>query len=97
MAYTIAVCKFTAGLALFCGFYILVGYKVVEDDSYSVLIKYLFKACLLELIYRHRGSYIVSQNDIKLCCDTCGKFVNLSRDDLRKRVKGVLSKKEENQ
>ncbi len=35
--------------------------------------------------------------DIKLCCDTCGKFVNLSRDDLRKRVKGVLSKKEENQ
>ena len=33
--------------------------------------------------------------DVKLCCNTCGKFVNLSHDDLRKRTKAVVSKKEE--
>ena len=29
--------------------------------------------------------------DIKLQCNTCGKYVNLSRDDLKKRVKGAPS------
>ena len=28
--------------------------------------------------------------DIKIRCETCGKFINLTRDDLKKRVK-VLS------
>ncbi len=31
--------------------------------------------------------------DIKLRCVTCGKFVNLTRDEIKKRVKSV--KKEE--
>ena len=31
--------------------------------------------------------------DVKLRCITCGKFVNLTRDELKKRVK--LVKKEE--
>ena len=31
--------------------------------------------------------------DVKLCCLTCGKFVNLTRDELKKREKSV--KKEE--
>lgn len=31
--------------------------------------------------------------DIKLRCTTCGKFVNLTRDELKKRAKGI--KKEE--
>ena len=31
--------------------------------------------------------------DIKLRCTTCGKFVNLTRDEIKKRVKTV--KKEE--
>ena len=32
--------------------------------------------------------------DIKLRCTTCGKYVNLTRDEIKKRVKAV--KKEEN-
>ena len=31
--------------------------------------------------------------DIKLRCVTCGKFINLTRDEIKKRVKSV--KKEE--
>ena len=34
--------------------------------------------------------------DIKLRCATCGKFVNVMRDDLKKRVKSVLEKKDVN-
>ena len=33
--------------------------------------------------------------DVKLRCLTCGKFVNLTRDELKKRVKS-LKKAEEN-
>lgn len=33
--------------------------------------------------------------DVKLRCLTCGKFVNLTRDELKKRVKS-LKKEEEN-
>ena len=29
--------------------------------------------------------------DIKLQCVTCGKYVNLTRDDLKKRVKSARS------
>ena len=25
--------------------------------------------------------------DVKLCCQTCGKYVNLTRDELKKRAK----------
>ena len=32
--------------------------------------------------------------DIKLRCCTCGKFVNVMRDDLKKRIKSVLEKKD---
>ena len=34
--------------------------------------------------------------DIKLRCTVCGKFVNVMRDDLKKRVKSVLEKKDVN-
>lgn len=27
--------------------------------------------------------------DIKLRCETCGKYVNLTRDELKKRTKGL--------
>ena len=30
--------------------------------------------------------------EIKLRCQTCGKYQNLSRDDVKKRVKAVLKK-----
>ena len=30
--------------------------------------------------------------DIKLQCTTCGKYVNLTRDELKKRVKNVGEK-----
>jgi len=33
--------------------------------------------------------------DVKLRCTTCGKFVNLTRDELKKRVKSC-KKEEEN-
>lgn len=32
--------------------------------------------------------------DVKLQCLTCGKYVNLSRDELRKRVKGTGGREE---
>lgn len=30
--------------------------------------------------------------EIKLRCQTCGKYQNLSRDDVKKRVKAILKK-----
>lgn len=27
--------------------------------------------------------------DVKLRCESCGKYVNLTRDELKKRVKGI--------
>lgn len=30
--------------------------------------------------------------DVKLRCTTCGKFVNLTRDDIKKRIKEVRTK-----
>ncbi len=35
--------------------------------------------------------------DIKLRCLTCGKFVNLMRDELKKRVKKIAHGKEGNE
>ena len=32
--------------------------------------------------------------EIKLCCQTCGKYYNLTRDDLKKRVKTVIKKED---
>jgi hypothetical protein len=32
-------------------------------------------------------SVVKTGADIKIRCETCGKFLNLSRDDLKKRVK----------
>ena len=34
--------------------------------------------------------------DVKLRCLTCGRFVNLTHDELRKRAKTVATKGEEN-
>ena len=31
--------------------------------------------------------------DIKLQCQTCGKYINVTRDELKKRVKGTLGEK----
>ncbi len=33
--------------------------------------------------------------EIKIRCETCGKYQNLTRDDLKKRVKTVVQKEEE--
>lgn len=27
--------------------------------------------------------------DVKLCCKVCGKYVNLTRDELKKRLKSI--------
>lgn len=32
--------------------------------------------------------------DIKLQCNTCGKYINLTRDELKKRAKGVREARE---
>ena len=32
--------------------------------------------------------------DVKLQCKTCGKYINLTRDDLKKRVKAQPKEKE---
>lgn len=31
--------------------------------------------------------------DIKLQCQTCGKYINVTRDELKKRAKGTLGEK----
>lgn len=31
--------------------------------------------------------------DIKLQCQTCGKYINVTRDELKKRVKSTLGEK----
>ena len=33
--------------------------------------------------------------DVKLQCQTCGKYVNLTHDEMKKRVKAIKDKNEE--
>ncbi|MBR2022909.1 MAG: DUF951 domain-containing protein [Clostridia bacterium] len=32
--------------------------------------------------------------DIKLCCQTCGKYQNLTRDEIKKRQKSIIKKED---
>ena len=66
MLYAMRTGKLTAGLGLLRRLDILIRYKVVKYDCHPVLVKYVVKSRLVELIDGNGSCDIVAENAVKI-------------------------------